>query len=278
MEHVSAGLTLLADLLVDGDEVLVACGGSAGRGNRSLNAGKVQNSRVIEEGQPGETVTALLTLKLVADVGLVGFPNAGKSSLLAAISRAEPKVAAYPFTTLHPQIGMASSSDEVGDPFSIADIPGIIQGAHLNRGLGHGFLRHIERTTLLCYVLDLSAARPPSWQLAALQDELEMYLPGLSARSHIIVANKADTPGSQARLRQLRGVVARRWASGELPGLIAPADGGSRVTAISALEQRNLSRLTSRLGAALEEAKERAARETDTGQGGALPISAHATA
>jgi len=249
MEPADAPRTLVADLLRDGDEVVAARGGAAGRGNMALRSGRLQSSRLAEDGQPGEMVTALLALKLVADVGLVGFPNAGKSSLLAAISRARPEVAAYPFTTLHPQLGVVQPGG--WSPFSVADIPGLVEGAHLNRGLGHAFLSHIERTSALCYVLDLSAEAHPCVQLSSLQHELEMYQPGLSSRPFVIAANKGDAARAEVLLRELRAEVATREARGELPGLVPPEAGGSRVTAVSALYRRNLERLVGRMHAAL---------------------------
>jgi len=157
-------------------------------------------------------------------VGLVGFPNAGKSSLLRALSNAVPKVAPYPFTTLHPHLGRVRASAHT--EFTLADIPGLVDGAHANRGLGHSFLRHIERTSLLCYVLDLESEQPAISQLTKLQRELELYLPGLGQRPCLLVANKADVEGAPAKLRVLRSAVARLRAEGELSGLIG-GDGGA---------------------------------------------------
>lgn len=265
-EPIDAPQTLLAELLNDGDELLVARGGQKGRGNADFYNGIQQHALVAEDGGAGEAVTLMLSLKLIADVGLVGFPNAGKSSLLRVLSNATPEVASYPFTTLHPYLGRVKATKE--NEFTVADIPGIIEGAHENRGLGHGFLRHIERTSLLCYVVDLAAASDsgitsrshlfaPFEQFDALRRELNLYQPGLADRPCIVVANKADVDGAPEALHVLRGEIARLHAIGELPGLLVDADGsgGSAVTAISALHSKNIARLVRRLAASLRVAK-----------------------
>jgi len=253
-EVLRASPTLLADLLRDGDEALVAGGGTGGRGNVALRAGRLQSSRLAEDGIPGEQATILLTLKLVADIGLVGFPNAGKSSLLAAISNAEPQIAPYPFTTLHPQLGTVRPPNAPWEEtFTVADIPGLVEGAHMNRGLGHAFLSHIERTSLLCYVLDLTCSeRHPAQQLAMLQTELERYMPGLASRPCLLVANKADGVAASRRLAELRSQVAHWVNQGELASVLSPATpGASLVLPISALQQRNLGKLASRMAQGL---------------------------
>lgn len=246
----------IAELLRDGDEVVVARGGRGGRGNVALRSRQLQSSRLAEDGLPGEQAVVEMRLRMIADVGLVGFPNAGKSSLLAAISRATPEVAAYPFTTLHPQLGVVHPRPEAS--FTVADIPGLLDGAHANRGLGHAFLSHVERTSLLCYVLDLAADVHPIAQLAALRRELDLYLPGLSARRCVVVGNKADQPDVAERLKHLRADVALRAAAGDMPGLVEPKPGASRVTAVSAAERRNLDVVVQRLheALALDEAAE----------------------
>jgi len=202
--------------------------------------------------------TLLLSLKLMADVGLVGLPNAGKSSLLAAISRATPEVAAYPFTTLSPQLGTVHLGLD-RERVKVADIPGLIEGAHLNRGLGHSFLRHIERTAALCYVLDLGSTLTPHDQLRTLRQELDLYQPGLPwarSRRAVIAANKADVPGAAARLDELRAQVTLMVAEGELPELMPAEDGGSLVTAVSAKHGKNLSRLLQRVHLAVGAARD----------------------
>jgi GTPase involved in cell partitioning and DNA repair len=158
----------------------VASGGEPGLGNIALKRGDNSNVAFSTTGRDGETRELVLELKLIADVSLVGYPNAGKSSLLGAISKATPEVACYPFTTLKPSVGMVST--ELHKSMSVCDIPGLIEGAHLNIGLGHDFLRHIERTKVLLYVLDMagSEGRDPLADLRALQNELYMYVPWLS--------------------------------------------------------------------------------------------------
>ncbi|KAL1527053.1 hypothetical protein AB1Y20_015738 [Prymnesium parvum] len=249
MEPPQSQLTLVAELLRSGDAVVVAAGGAGGRGNKVFKTGKLQNTSLAENGKDGEAVTLLLSLKLIADVGLVGFPNAGKSSLLAALSNARPRIADYPFTTLHPYLGNVMVTPLRS--FIVADIPGLVSGAHANVGLGHAFLRHIERTSVLCYVLDLSSPQPPFAQLLALQSELELYQPGLSQRPCVLVANKADTPGAAHKLQELRAACAELHAMGQLAGLVPPGEGKSFVTAVSARERKNLHRMVERLDSAL---------------------------
>jgi GTP-binding protein len=157
-------------------------------------------------GGRGQVVFLELELKVIADVGLVGFPNAGKSSLLCACSKAQPRVAAYPFTTLHPTVGSVAFKD--GSCLSIADIPGLVEGSAADAGLGHEFLRHIERTRALLYVID-SSGRDPAGDLAALQTELRLYSAGLPARPSLVIANKSDLGAAAAAgLAALRAATA----------------------------------------------------------------------
>jgi Obg family GTPase CgtA len=202
--------TILADLTESGASLLVARGGSPGAGNKSAagsfseqkaDAGSVAHVR----GARGEVRFLELELKLIADAGLVGFPNAGKSSLLGALSRAAPRVAAYPFTTLQPHVGAVAFGD--GAALNVADIPGLVEGAATDAGLGHEFLRHVERTRALLFVIDATAA-DPAGDLAALQTELRLYSKALPARPALVAANKCDM-GAQAR----RGVAALRAAT-----------------------------------------------------------------
>ena len=191
---------VLADIDEAGAEVVIAKGGRGGRGNARF---ATPSNRAPREHEPGEQTEPLelgLELKLIADVALVGYPNAGKSTLLSRISNAHPKVAAYPFTTLHPVIGVMEYPDF--RKVTVADIPGLIDGAHLNRGLGHYFLRHIERTKLLIYLVDLGGVdgRDPNDDVRILKNELEAYMEGLSSRAKIVLANKTDLVEDQEQI------------------------------------------------------------------------------
>jgi GTP-binding protein len=191
---------VLADIDEAGAEVVIAKGGHGGRGNARF---ATPSNRAPREHEPGETTEPLelgLELKLIADVALVGYPNAGKSTLLSRISNAHPKVAAYPFTTLHPVIGVMEYPDF--RKVTVADIPGLIDGAHLNKGLGHYFLRHIERTKLLIYLVDLGGVdgRDPNDDVRVLKNELEAYMEGLSSRAKIVLANKTDLVENQEQI------------------------------------------------------------------------------
>uniref|UniRef100_A0A8D1DGZ2 Mitochondrial ribosome-associated GTPase 2 n=1 Tax=Sus scrofa TaxID=9823 RepID=A0A8D1DGZ2_PIG len=198
---VKEGGQVLADLSHPGAEYVAALGGAGGKGNRFFLANDNRAPVTCTPGQPGQERVLLLELKTVAHAGMVGFPNAGKSSLLRAISNARPAVASYPFTTLNPHVGVVHYEDH--QQVAVADIPGIVRGAHQNRGLGLAFLRHIERCPFLLFVVDLSVPEP--WvQLDDLKAELEMYEPGLSRRPHAVVANKVDLPQARARLPQLQ--------------------------------------------------------------------------
>jgi len=187
---------IIADL-VHGDKFMACKGGRGGRGNRSFQSSTNRNVDEAEAGSEGETRTLVLELKSVADVGLVGFPNAGKSTLLASMSSAKPRVGSFPFTTLHPVIGVVSrahkeDSDDEFDRITIADIPGILEDAHRGHGLGLNFLRHVERTDVLVYVLDMTLKSPVE-ELTTLFKELDEYMRGLrQSRVALIVANKLD--------------------------------------------------------------------------------------
>ena len=194
----------IADLAVPGQRILVAAGGRGGRGNARFLSNFNRAPRRFELGKPGEERRLRLELKTISDVGLVGFPNAGKSTLLGAVSAAKPKVASYPFTTLNPVVGVVEYPDY--SRILIADIPGLIEGAHDNVGLGHAFLKHIERTDILAFVLDMAGTdgRSPLDDLDCLRQELELYMTGLSKRPSVIVANKMDMPISEENLLLLQ--------------------------------------------------------------------------
>ena len=191
---------IIGDLTEHGQRLLVARGGEGGRGNVHFKSSRRQAPDYAEPGLKGDEVTVTLDLKLIADVGLVGAPNAGKSSLLAALTAAHPKVANYPFTTLDPALGVAESA---GGRFVIAEIPGLVEGASRGAGLGHRFLRHAERTRVLVYVVDGSAADP--WQdLAAVSAEVERFSPELAHRPHMVAVNKLDLEATKALRKRSR--------------------------------------------------------------------------
>ena len=183
---------LLADLSEEGQRVLVAKGGRGGMGNARFATATNRAPRKVQPGEPGEIKDLRLELKLLADVGLVGFPNAGKSTMIARISAARPKIADYPFTTLVPNLGVVRISEDRS--FVVADVPGLIEGAHRGQGLGHQFLRHLERTKVLVHLVDVSGAtgRNPADDLDTVRKELELFQPTLAAKPQIVVANKMD--------------------------------------------------------------------------------------
>ncbi|MEJ2558847.1 MAG: GTPase ObgE [Anaerolineae bacterium] len=184
----------LADLTAPGQQVVVARGGRGGRGNASFATSTRQAPRLAERGAPGAERWLRLELKLLADAGLIGMPNAGKSTLLAAVSAARPKIAEYPFTTLQPNLGVVTLPD--GYDFVVADLPGLIEGAHAGAGLGHQFLRHVERTRLLIHMLD-GAADDPLRHFDQINQELRLFNPTLADRPQIVVLNKMDLPDTR---------------------------------------------------------------------------------
>jgi GTP-binding protein len=195
---------LVADITAHGQEVVVARGGKGGLGNVHWKTSTHQAPVEFSPGEPGEEFHFRLELKLLADVGLVGFPNAGKSSLLSRISDAHPKVAAYPFTTINPIVGTVCYPDF--SQLRVADIPGLIEGAHEGVGLGHEFLRHLERSRLLLCVIDMAGVdgREPWNDFKALRNELAMHSAELARRPMLVVANKMDVPGAAAKLTSFR--------------------------------------------------------------------------
>jgi GTP-binding protein len=182
----------VADLTVAGERFRIAAGGQGGRGNARFVSSTNRAPRRTDPGIPGEVKRLRLKLKLLADVGLVGFPNAGKSTLIARISAAKPKIADYPFTTLTPHLGVVALSDDRS--FVVADVPGLIEGAHRGLGLGHQFLRHLERTRLLIHLIDVSGAseRDPVVDFDTIRRELELYRPELADKPQLAAANKMD--------------------------------------------------------------------------------------
>lgn len=200
---------MVADLTDHGQQFILCHGGRGGLGNRNFATARRQTPRFAQPGEPGDEGEFLLELRIMAEIGLVGFPNAGKSTLLAAISRARPKIAPYPFTTLHPQIGILEYEDF--HRLTVCDVPGLIAGAHQNVGLGHAFLRHIKRCKIIVILLDMAGTdgRPPWDDYRQLLVELECYDPALLDRPRLVVANKMDEPEAETNLRKFKRKVPR---------------------------------------------------------------------
>ncbi|HEX6677721.1 MAG TPA: GTPase ObgE [Actinomycetes bacterium] len=249
------GGTLLADLAVPGARFVAARGGRGGRGNAALSGPGRKVAHFHEKGEPGVARRLRLELRVLADAGLVGFPNAGKSSLVRRVSAARPKVAGYPFTTLEPVLGMVRAGDH---DFVLADVPGLVPGAAAGKGLGHRFLRHVTRSAVLVHVLDLATQEPgrePEADLAALEAELAAYDPALVSRPALVVANKVDLPEGRARLPEAEAAAARR---------------GLACHAVSAATGEGLQGLVYALGELVTEA--RAARPAPDGREDALVV------
>ncbi len=199
---------VIADLVDDGQSFVVAKGGRGGRGNARFTSSVHRAPDFAEKGEPGEEKWVILELKLLADVGLIGLPNAGKSTLLSRMTAARPKIADYPFTTLAPNLGVVDLGPGEGINFVIADIPGLIEGAHEGQGLGHEFLRHVERTRLLVHVIDMSGAENnPLEGFMIINKELAKYKKDLSKKPQIIAANKIDLPSAKEQLEKCRPVL-----------------------------------------------------------------------
>jgi GTPase len=196
---------LLADLTEHGQQFVLCKGGRGGLGNRNFATARRQTPRFAQPGEPGEEGNFLLELRIMADMGLVGYPNAGKSTLLTAISNARPKVAPYPFTTLHPQIGIVEYAED-WHRITVCDIPGLIEGAHRNVGLGHEFLRHIQRCKILVLLIDMAGTdgRNPWDDYKQLLTELELYDPELVRKPIYVVGNKMDEPAAEENLKKFK--------------------------------------------------------------------------
>ena len=213
---------LLADLVATGQQAMVARGGRGGLGNTHFKTATHQAPKHAQKGEPGEEHWLRLELRLIADIGLVGLPNAGKSTLLAAVTAARPKIADYPFTTLEPNLGVMDLGDDERRP-TIADVPGLIEGASSGAGLGHAFLRHIERTRVLVHVVD-GSSRDPEWDHEVIREELGAHDPALLEKPMLVVFNKLDL--SSARDRWPAFARARRAEGGEAMGIAAATGEG----------------------------------------------------
>ena len=229
---------IVADITKHGQEVIVARGGRGGRGNSFFANSRHTTPDFCEKGEPGVEYNAGLELKVLADVGLVGFPSVGKSTLISAISAAKPKIAAYHFTTLNPHLGVVGAPD--GRSFIVADLPGLIEGAHLGLGLGIQFLKHIERTRIIVHVIDMSASegRDPVDDYKKINNELESYNLDLMKKPQIIVANKMDLPGAEENLQYFKEEL-----------------GIDNVICISAATRQNLNELIYKIADKLDEVK-----------------------
>ena len=212
------GDAVIADLEQSGQEAVIARGGKGGLGNTHFASSTNQAPQIAQTGEAGEENSVILELRLIADVGIIGYPNVGKSTLLAACSAAKPKIASYPFTTLEPILGLV----EVGQrSFVVAEIPGLIDGAHLGRGLGHDFLRHITRTKILIHLIDGSSASPVE-DMIQVNAELSLYDSALAQKPQLMVVNKIDLPQVQALLAEIKDAFG---AVGTSPLFISAATG-----------------------------------------------------
>ena len=226
-------LAVIADLVNPGERVIVAKGGRGGRGNQHFATPSNQAPRMAEKGEPGEEYWLLLELRLIADVGIVGVPNAGKSTLLSVISNARPKIADYPFTTLEPNLGVVFYDDQ---DLVVADIPGLVEGAHLGVGLGHSFLRHVQRTRLLVHLLN-GANEDPLADYNQINQELALFDEDLGERPQIVALNKMDLSEAQEKWPSIEAALKAR---------------GVEPLAISAATHQNVSDLIQRMFAAVD--------------------------
>jgi GTP-binding protein len=238
------GGDVLGDLVESGQRLVVAAGGRGGRGNARFTSSVRQAPRVAERGEPGEERSLRLELKLIADIGIVGVPNAGKSTLLSAVTNAKPKIAPYPFTTLEPNLGVAILDYETS--LILADIPGLIEGAHMGVGLGHDFLRHIQRTRVLIHLLD-GLAEDPLLDFVQINSELALFDPDLAKKPQVVAFNKMDLDDVQARWP---GISKQLNARLEEEGLGVNVEG--QPLAISAVAGTHLRELLYRVAALLK--------------------------
>ncbi|MBS4537162.1 GTPase ObgE [Clostridium sp. D2Q-11] len=232
---------IIADLTLENDSFVVAKGGRGGRGNAKFATSTRQAPRFAEGGEAGQERWIVLELKLLADVGLIGFPNVGKSTLLSIVSSAKPKIANYHFTTIKPNLGVVRVAE--GNSFAIADIPGLIEGAHSGTGLGHDFLRHIERTKVLVHLVDISGqeGRDPIDDFHKINEELKLYNEKLSLRPQIVVANKIDLPDTEENFKLFKEEIEKL---------------GYEVYSISAATQEGVKELIFKIAEKLEEVGE----------------------
>lgn len=242
---------IIADLTRHGQEVVVARGGRGGRGNIRFATPNNPAPELAEHGEEGEERWVVLELKVMADVGLVGFPSVGKSTLLSVVSAAKPKIGAYHFTTITPNLGVVDAGD--GRSFVMADLPGLIEGAHEGVGLGHEFLRHVERTRLIVHVVDMagSEGRDPFDDWQKINDELRLYNADLEKRPQIVAANKMDMPEAAANLEKFRAEVAK-------------VRGDLEILPISSLTRQGVQELLYRVSELLEQIPEAPAIEEVT--------------
>lgn len=255
---------MIADLTHDGESVVVASGGMGGRGNIHFVTSTRRAPAFAELGEPAEERWVELEMKLMADAALVGMPSAGKSSLIARISAARPKVGAYPFTTLVPNLGVATSGDY---SFVVADVPGLIEGAHEGRGLGHEFLRHIERTALIVHIVDLTGdweGRDPLNDYRVINDELALYAEELATRPRIVVANKIDVPGTEDVCKELAKLVKEDSVKAAGGNEFAPSPVDPKLYVISAVTGKGIDQLKAAIATKVHQLREEARQKLET--------------
>ena len=197
----------ICDLNKEGDTYLIAKGGRGGRGNAAFKNARNKAPKIAENGLPGEKKRLILELKLLADVGIIGFPSVGKSTFISSVSNCKAEIGDYDFTTIHPNLGVVSLDD--GSSFVLADMPGLIEGAHLGKGLGLMFLRHIERTRVLIHMVDMASSRDPYTDYKIIREELESYGMNLEKKPEIIVASKMDEEGALEKLEEFKAKVGK---------------------------------------------------------------------